>query len=62
MIANIRAKFVEDNKFQDDKFNPIIVPQMKQHGFLQPDARTVWESEFWERYHPLYVPDCAYNL
>jgi hypothetical protein len=61
IIANIRARFVEDDKFQDDKFNPIVVPQMKEYGFLQPDARSVSESEFWRRYHPIYVPDCVYN-
>jgi hypothetical protein len=60
--ADVRAQWIEDETDQKGKFNEVIVPQMKEHGFLKPDDSSVWDSELWERTHPLFVPTCAYNL
>lgn len=61
MIANIRARVVKKDKFQGDKFDLLLVPQLKEHGFLPSDAKSVWEWEFWDRHHPTYMPHCVYN-
>lgn len=60
--AGIQAQWDGDETDEKDLFNDILVSQMKEHGFLQPNDSSVWDSELWENNHTLFVPDCAYNL